>query len=135
MTQRKPAGVSWESWIEQQIREAQEDGQFDNLARKGKPIPGLDSPHDPMRWVKDLMRREKVAEVPAAMAIKVKVEREIEKLWELAREEDVRAGVAALNVEIAKINRTTTSGPPTTLGLLDADAIVRQWSERRQSTH
>ncbi len=134
MTQRKPAGQSWESWIEQQIRAAQQDGQFDSLSGKGKPIPGLDGPHDPLWWVKDLVRREKVSEVPAAMAIRVKVEREIEKLWTLTREEDVHACIAALNLEIAKVNRTTTSGPPTSLGLLDAEVIVRQWRERRPST-
>ncbi|MBI1815113.1 MAG: DUF1992 domain-containing protein [Deltaproteobacteria bacterium] len=134
MTQRKPAGQTWESWIEQQVRAAQQDGQFDNLSGKGKPIPGLDGPHDPMWWLKDLVRREKVSDVPAAMAIRVKVEREIEKLWTLTREADVRARIAALNREIAKVNRTTVSGPPTSLGLLDAEAIVRQWRERQVST-
>jgi DnaJ family protein C protein 28 len=28
----------WESWIDEQIREAQERGQFDNLPGKGKPL-------------------------------------------------------------------------------------------------
>jgi DnaJ family protein C protein 28 len=28
----------WESWIDEQIREAQEKGQFDNLPGKGKPL-------------------------------------------------------------------------------------------------
>jgi hypothetical protein len=46
----------------------------------------------------------------------------------------VHACIAALNLEIAKVNRTTTSGPPTSLGLLDAEVIVRQWRERRPST-
>ena len=31
MTQRKPPGTSWESWIDAQIRVAQEQGAFDNL--------------------------------------------------------------------------------------------------------
>ena len=31
MTERKPPGVSWESWFEEQIRQAQEEGAFENL--------------------------------------------------------------------------------------------------------
>jgi hypothetical protein len=34
----------WESWIDQQIREAQEQGKFDNLPGQGKP---LDLPSNP----------------------------------------------------------------------------------------
>lgn len=30
MTEQKPPGTSWESWIEQQIRRAQEEGAFDH---------------------------------------------------------------------------------------------------------
>jgi hypothetical protein len=41
MTQRKPPGTSWETWIDQQIREAEEAGAFDNLVGKGKPIADL----------------------------------------------------------------------------------------------
>jgi hypothetical protein len=31
MTERKPPGTSWETWIEAQIRVAREQGAFDNL--------------------------------------------------------------------------------------------------------
>ena len=41
MTEQKPPGMSWESWIEQQIREAREAGLFDNLPGAGKPLPSL----------------------------------------------------------------------------------------------
>lgn len=30
--------MNWESWIDQQIREAQERGEFDNLAGEGQPL-------------------------------------------------------------------------------------------------
>ena len=39
MTQRKPLEHSFESWIEGQIRVAQEQGAFDNLPGAGKPLP------------------------------------------------------------------------------------------------
>jgi hypothetical protein len=37
MTERKPAGWSWETWIEAQIGVAMENGAFDNLPEAGKP--------------------------------------------------------------------------------------------------
>ena len=54
MTQRKPPGTSWESWIDSQIRVAQEQGAFDNLPGAGKPLPNIDQDYDPMWWVKGL---------------------------------------------------------------------------------
>jgi hypothetical protein len=39
MTVQKPERTrDWESWIDQEIREAQESGKFDNLPGRGKPI-------------------------------------------------------------------------------------------------
>ena len=38
MTERKPPGTSWETWIDAQIRVAREQGAFDNLPGAGKPI-------------------------------------------------------------------------------------------------
>jgi hypothetical protein len=39
----------------------------------------------------------------------------------------VRRLVADLNARIAEVNRTVTSGPPSNLAPLDADAVVRRW--------
>jgi len=39
---RKPMATPFESWIEQQIREAQEKGVFDHLPGAGKPLSDLD---------------------------------------------------------------------------------------------
>ena len=36
----------WEKWVDQQIREAQERGEFDNLAGRGKPIDLTPNPYD-----------------------------------------------------------------------------------------
>lgn len=35
----------WENWVDQQIREAQERGEFDNLPGTGKPIDLTPNPH------------------------------------------------------------------------------------------
>ena len=58
MTERKPPGRSWESWLDEQIRQAREDGAFDNLDGAGKPLPDLDQGYDPDWWVKKLVCRE-----------------------------------------------------------------------------
>jgi DnaJ family protein C protein 28 len=36
---------NWESWIDQQIREAQERGEFDNLPGKGQPLDLTSNPY------------------------------------------------------------------------------------------
>jgi hypothetical protein len=49
-------------------------------------------------------------------------------------EATVRSRVAALNVEIAKLNATVVEGPPTRLGALDVDQVVARW-KRTRSAH
>jgi hypothetical protein len=132
MAPEKPAGKSWDSWTEEQIRDAQDQGDFADLEGKGKPIPGLLEPYDPLWWVKKLMEREKLSVLPAALEIRARVERETAALRDVAREEDVRARVAAINAEIARVNRSTAGGPATSLSPLDPDLIVIEWRRRRQ---
>lgn len=131
MTEQKPPGKSWESWIEQQIREAQEAGAFDNLPGAGKPLPDLAAEYDPLWWVKQLARREQVSILPPALELLRKVESEMARIWTLAAEAEVRARLLALNAEIAKVNRTATEGPATRLGPLDVDEVVAEWRARR----
>ncbi|MEV4218944.1 DUF1992 domain-containing protein [Nonomuraea sp. NPDC049725] len=52
MTERKPGGMQFESWVDRQIREAQERGEFDDLPGAGKPLPGADKPYDEHWWIK-----------------------------------------------------------------------------------
>lgn len=50
---------------ENRVREAIEQGQFDNLAGFGQPIPDIDLPYDPDWWVKQWIRREGAAKLVA----------------------------------------------------------------------
>jgi Domain of unknown function (DUF1992) len=134
MTQRKPAGTSWESWIDAQIRVATEAGAFDNLPGAGKPLPNLDQAYDPFCWVKQLVRREQVSMLPPSLELLRKVERDLAAIEKLPDEATVRHRVAALNVEIAKVNATVVEGPPTRLGTLDVDQVVARW-RRTRSAH
>jgi len=132
MTEQKPPGMSWESWIEQQIREAREAGLFDNLPGAGKPLASLAEGHDPLWWVKQLVQREKISVLPPSLEMLRKVESEMVAVWKLGDEAKVRSRILALNREIAKVNARSTEGPPTRLGPLDLEAIVAEWRARRK---
>jgi len=131
MTERKPAGKSWETWIEELIHNAREAGEFDDLEGAGKPIPGITDPYDPDWWVKKLLQREKLTVLPPALELLRKVEVGLAALWSVRSETDVRARVGALNTEIAKVNSRAAEGPPTRLASLDVDEIVSEWRARR----
>jgi hypothetical protein len=42
------------------IRQAIEEGKFDDLPGLGKPIPDIDEPYDPDWWIKKWVKREKL---------------------------------------------------------------------------
>lgn len=134
MTERKPAGTSWESWIDSQIRVAREQGAFDNLPGAGKPLPDHGQPYDPMWWVKKLAEREQVSLTPPSLELLRKVEKELDTIGKLPDEATVRRRIAALNVEIGKLNATVIEGPPTRLGKLDIEEIVARWRRARAAT-
>lgn len=127
---KRNTGESHEAYVERLIREAQEEGEFDRLPR-GKPLP-LTGFLPEAWWVKEKLRREKLSDVPDAIAIR----REAEvTLAELARESDervVRERLLALNTKIRRLNATHVAGPPTTLSPLDVEEAVRRWRDARR---
>jgi hypothetical protein len=131
MPPRKPSDMSFESWIEAQIREAAERGEFDALPGRGKPLRHLEDAADPLWWAKQLARREKLDLLPPALEVRRKVERLREVLAEIPDEARVREAVAALNAEIRRLNRGAASGPPTAQAPLDPETIVAEWRARR----
>ena len=131
MTQRKPPGTSRESWIDTQIRTAMEDGAFDNLPGAGKPLPNYGQEFDPLWWVKRLVQREQVNVLPPALELLRKVETELAAIEKLEDEAAVRRHVAALNLEIAKVNATVVEGPPTRLSPLNVEQVVTRWRQTR----
>jgi len=123
--------MAWDSWIEQQIREADEQGAFENLPGFGRPSPGLEAGYDPDWWVKQFVQREGVSVLPPALELLQKVERVLADLSRLPTEAQVREQLIALNAEIAKVNAMTLDGPATRLGVLDVDSIINEWRARR----
>ncbi len=89
MTEQKPPGKSWESWIEEQIREAREAGAFDNLPGAGKPLPNIADGYDPLWWVKQLVRREQISVLPPSLEVLRKIESELAAIGQLSDEAKV----------------------------------------------
>lgn len=127
MTERKPVGVSWDSWVDRQIREAQDRGEFDNLPGKGKPISDLDRPHDEMWWVRKLLEREQLTVTPPTLALRKAVEDLSDRVGRETSEDRVRDIVAELNTQIRAANSMATSGPPSNLMPLDVERVVASW--------
>lgn len=134
MTQRKPAGVTFESWIERQLREARERGAFDDLPGTGKPLPPTSA--DELAWVREKARREDLpisALLPPALALAKEVEDLPERLGCERSEARVRSLLGELNARIDAARRAPQVGPPVRTGLLDVEAIVAAWQEAHAS--
>jgi hypothetical protein len=134
MTERKPPGVSFESWVEKQIRQAQERGAFDDLPGAGKPLRGLDKPHDEMWWIKQKMDREGLS-ADALLPESLKLRKEIDRLPATVRalpsERLVHDAVGELNRRIAAWLRAP-SGPQVHVAPVDAEEVVARWRESRR---
>ena len=133
MTERKPPGVGFETWVERQLREAAERGAFDDLPGAGKPIPDLDKPHDELWWVKQKLRRENFSYLPPTIALRKRAEEALEAAARAGSEDAVRRIVADINAKIIEGNRKAASGPPLNLAPLDVERVVRAWRDRRGS--
>lgn len=133
MTERKPPGVTWESWIDRQIREGMERGEFDGLPGHGKPLRDVDRPRDEMWWVKDKLRREEASYLPPTLALRKQVEDARAAIAASASEDEVRRIVADVNARIVEVNSRVTAGPPSTLAPLDPERTVERWRAGRRS--
>lgn len=131
MADRKPAGMSFQSFIEQRIQAAMRRGDFDDLPGAGKPIPDLDQPYDESWWLKGLMKREQLELTPAAWELRREVERFFETLGRHVHERSVERALDRLNDRILDVNRTLTSGPPSDLMPLPHADVLRRWRVER----
>jgi hypothetical protein len=134
MVERRPTLADWENSVERQIREGIERGEFDNLPGAGKPLVGLDGPHDEEWWVKEKLRREQVSYLPPALAVRKELEVALERIAAATSEDTVRRIVMEINERIVHVNSQTTSGPPSSLMPLDVDLVVERWRVAQPGT-
>ena len=124
-----------ESWVEKQIREAQERGEFDNLPGAGRPLEGLDDP-DPDWWLKRMMEREGLDmadALPPVLLLRREFATFPESLVELRTEEGVREVLRDYNARVIDDRRRPVIGAqsPVWAPTVDVDAMVEQWRALR----
>jgi Domain of unknown function (DUF1992) len=131
MTERKPSGMSFTSWIDQQISEAEQRGAFDDLPGAGKPIPDRGEADDGQAWLRDYLRREGVSAdvvLPAPLRLRKEAELLAQTVHTLPSESRVREVVGELNERIMNWRRLPI-GPPIFVPLADCDEMLRLWHE------
>ncbi|MGW2008233.1 DnaJ family domain-containing protein [Streptomyces nigrescens] len=133
MTERKPPGVTFETWIDKQIREATERGDFAGLAGTGKPLPHLDQPYDEMWWIKEKMHREHLSYLPPTLALRKEAEDALEAAAAAPTQAALRRILTAVNERISAALRTPLEGPPLNLVPFDIDEVARKWREQQGS--
>src|SRR3954469_22973922 len=145
MTRRKPPKVSFRWWVDRQIGEARERGEFDDLPGTGKPLPkptGNDAATD---WVLRQVRaggHDTKALLPPALALKREVQDLPERLAGERAEGRVREVVADLNERIRQAYLNHHTAPPLTprpaprrpVALVDVEEAVESWRRSRAAS-
>ncbi len=119
------------AWVEIQVQQAIRNGEFDNLPGAGKPIPGIDAPHDPDWWLKRLIERERITVLPPALALR-KEDAELDTTLDReSRPVEVRRILEDFNARIVDARRQLQGGPPVITPLRDVDEQLEAWKRRR----
>lgn len=119
-------------WVDMQIQQAINRGEFDNLPGTGKPLAGIDRPHDPDWWLKQLIERERITGVlPPALALRKEDAEMDATLDRIAIPDGVRAAIDDFNTRVVEARRQLQGGPPVITPLRDPDHEVDAWQQRR----
>jgi hypothetical protein len=130
MTERKPAGISFGSWIDQQIGEAAERGAFDDLPGAGKPLPKRNQ-LEGETWVREWVTREGGSPedcLPTPLKLRKEIERLADAVPGLRSEDEVREAVSELNERIRQW-RCLPLGPPIFVPLVDEHTMISKWTK------
>ncbi|GHJ37938.1 DUF1992 domain-containing protein [Streptomyces sp. TS71-3] len=131
MTERKPPGIGFESWIDKQIREAEERGEFSGLAGAGRPLPGgTDSTYDELWWVKRKMAQEGLSALPPTLALRKEAEDALEAAHDAPSEAAARRIITAVNERIREAMFKPLPGPPLGKKPYDVEAVAHEWRAR-----
>ncbi|NYJ03070.1 hypothetical protein HNR19_003768 [Nocardioides thalensis] len=119
------------TWVDLQVRQAMDRGDFDDLPGAGKPIRGLGETHDPDWWVKQLVERERITVLPPALQLR-KDDAELDaRLDAISAESEVRREVEDFNARVIRARYTPVDGPPLITMPRDVEETVAAWQERR----
>jgi hypothetical protein len=120
--------MRYESWVERQVREAIERGEFDNLPGAGRPLPGINGREDENWWVKGLLEREQLPmPLPTSLALRREVADLPQTLADVPDERAVRDIIEDLNRRIRDSHRRRVDGPPIVVKPVDVEQTVSDW--------
>lgn len=121
----------FENWIDRQIREAIERGEFD--VGHGKPLPDLGRPEDADWWARRKLADEDLTgALPGPLAVRREKQDIQQTLAEVREERTARAIIEDLNERIMQSNITRWQGPPIITGRLDVEQTLAEWRRRRR---
>ena len=122
------------TWVDLQLRQAVERGDFDDLPGYGKPLEHLTDEHDPDWWIKQLVERERITGVlPPSLQLR-KEDAELDsELDRLTSETQVRRAVEEFNARVRWALYRPPEGPPMVTASRDVDAEVARWQQRREA--
>jgi hypothetical protein len=130
VTERKPQGMGFTSWVDQQIADAERRGVFDDLPGAGKPLNLKPSGGDyGEAWVRDYASREGVQPeefLPTPLRLRREIERLSEAVGGFRSEAEIREIAADINRRIVEWRRIPV-GPPIHVRLVNADDLVARW--------
>lgn len=129
----------YESWVDKQIREAQERGEFDGLPGAGKPLERLGDLNDPDWWVKGYIKRENLdisGALPTPLALRKEAAGFPESLSDMRTEAQVREILEDFNhrVKADRLRPAVGRLPPLIAKTVDVDEVVEQWRALRAAT-
>ena len=124
--------MRYESWVERQVREAIERGEFDNLPGAGRPLPSINGREDENWWVKGLLEREQLPmPLPTSLALRREVANLPQTLPDVPGEPTLRDIIEDLNRRIRDLHRRRVDGPPIVVKLVDVEQTVTDWRRSR----
>lgn len=119
-------------WVDLQIQQAMERGEFDDLPGAGKPLGDLGSPYDRDWWLRKLVEREQITGVlPPALQLR-KEDAELDgELDRETAEQEVRRLVGDFNRRVVEARRQLQGGPPVVTKTREVDVEVARWRRRQ----
>jgi hypothetical protein len=135
MTERKPAGMSFETWVEHQISQSVARGDFDDLPGAGKPLPRRSDDETVYDWVLEKARKENLdvfGMLPPGLALRKEREDLPRRAAGLPTEAAVRALVEDYNARVQAFwRRPQESRWSPVPGLADVGDVVAGWQATR----
>jgi hypothetical protein len=135
MTERKPPGMSFETWVDNQISRSIARGEFERLPGAGKPLPNLDREETAYDWALAKARREGVdtaAMLPPGLALRRERDGLPERAERLTSEHEVRALAEDYNARVRAFWRRPQESRWSPLpGIAEVESLVEWWYRNR----